>query len=145
MRARFLTIWDATTGTSIKSWDKDVKSDSYDPEAAKKVLAAAGLIALEEGPKRLQDDHANAQVLAKRLAAVRGIALDAAKVQTNIVIFGLAQSGITAAEFLKRLADRQVLAVPVDSDRVRMVTHLDVTRTDVEAAATAVEQVMEAI
>ncbi len=109
------------------------------------VLAAAGLIALDEGPKRLQEDHDNAQILARRLAAVRGITLDAAKVQTNIVIFGLANSGVNAAEFLKRLAERNVLAVPVDSDHVRMVTHLDVSRAGVEAAAAAVEHVMEAV
>ena len=108
------------------------------------VLAAAGLIALEEGPKRLQQDHDNAQVLARRLAAVRGITLDAAKVQTNIVIFGVGKSRLSSAEFLKRLALRHVLAVPVDADHVRMVTHLDVTRADIEAAAAAVEHVMEA-
>jgi threonine aldolase len=108
------------------------------------VLAAAGLIALEEGPKRLQEDHDNAQVLARRLAAVRGVTLDAAKVQTNIVIFGLVESPLSSAEFLKRLAAQHVLAVPVDAHHVRMVTHLDVTRADIEAAALAVQQVMEA-
>src|SRR5204862_4972019 len=85
------------------------------------VLAAAGLIALEEGPKRLQQDHDNAQVLARRLAAVPGITLDAAKVQTNIVIFGVGQDGLSSEEFLRRLAVRRVLAVPVDADHVRMV------------------------
>jgi len=108
------------------------------------VLAAAGLLALEEGPKRLQQDHDNARILAQRLAAVRGITLDVAKVQTNIVIFGVGESGLSSAEFLTRLELRKVLAVPVDASRVRMVTHLDVTRADVEAAATAVEHVMEA-
>jgi len=103
------------------------------------VLAAAGLVALEEGPKRLQDDHDNAQVLAQRLARVPGIALDAAKVQTNIVIFSVKPSGLSSAQFLARIAERGVLAVPVDADRVRMVTHLDVTRSEVEAAADVVE------
>jgi threonine aldolase len=108
------------------------------------VLAAAGLIALEEGPKRLQQDHENAQLLANRLAAIHGIALDPAKVQTNIVIFRLAADGLSSTEFLKRLAARQVLAVPADSASVRMVTHLDVTRADMQAAAAAVQEVMEA-
>jgi threonine aldolase len=103
------------------------------------VLAAAGLVALEEGPKRLQDDHDNAQVLAQRLARVPGIALDAATVQTNIVIFSVKPSGLSSAQFLARIAERGVLAVPVDADRVRMVTHLDVTRSEVEAAADVVE------
>lgn len=106
------------------------------------VLAAAGLLALEQGPKRLQEDHDNAQVLAQRLASVRGIALNPAKVLTNIVIFGVQPSGLSSAEFLSRIAGRHVLAVPVDSDHVRMVTHLDVTRHDVEAAADVVDAVM---
>ena len=99
------------------------------------VLAAAGIIALEEGPKRLQIDHDNAQVLAQKLAATPGIALDPAKVQTNIVIFSVKPSGQSSAEFLERLRARGVLAVPVDHDRVRMVTHLDVDRTDIQRAA----------
>jgi threonine aldolase len=99
------------------------------------VLAAAGLIALEEGPKRLKEDHDNAQVLARQLSRIPGIALDASKVQTNIVIFSVKRSGVSSADFLARLAARGVLAVPVDGERVRMVTHLDVSRADIEKAA----------
>jgi len=106
------------------------------------VLAAAALIALEEGPKRLQIDHDNAQALAQRLAQIPGVALDAAKVQTNIVIFSVEPSGLRSAEFLSLLAAQGVLAVPVDAHRVRMVTHLDVTRQDVEAAAEVVASVL---
>ena len=93
------------------------------------VLAAAGLVALQEGPKRLQVDHDNAQVLARALAQMPGIALDASKVQTNIVIFSVKPSGLSSADFLAQIASRGVLAVPVDADRVRMVTHLDVSRS----------------
>jgi threonine aldolase len=107
------------------------------------ILAAAGLIALEQGPRRLQEDHDNAQVLAHRLAQAPGITLNAAKVQTNIVIFGLEKDRGDSAVFLKRLAEHDVLAVPVDARHVRMVTHLDVNRSDVEAAATAVAAVMQ--
>jgi threonine aldolase len=106
------------------------------------VIAAAGLVALERGPKRLQDDHDNARVLAQRLARIPGISLNPTKVQTNIVIFSVKQSGLSSAEFLSRLAEQQVLAVPVDAERVRMVTHLDLTRADVEMAADAVESVL---
>ena len=103
------------------------------------VLAAAGLVALEHGPRRLQEDHDTAQVLARRLAGLRGIALDVAKVQTNIVIFSVKPSGLSSTDFLSRLAAQNVLAVPVDADRVRMVTHLDVSRAQVEAAADIIE------
>jgi threonine aldolase len=106
------------------------------------VLAAAGLLALEQGPKRLQDDHDKAHVLALRLAELPGIMLNARKVQTNIVIFGVKKSGLSSSAFLSKLADRQVLAVPVDGERVRMVTHLDVTEQEVEEAADAVQDIL---
>ena len=108
------------------------------------VLAAAGLVALRDGPKRLQEDHDNAQILAQRLARIRGIALDPAKVRTNIVIFSVEPGGLSSAEFLARIAQRHVLAVPVDSEHVRMVTHLDVTRLDIETAADIVDTSMAA-
>ncbi len=106
------------------------------------VLAAAGLIALEKGPKRLQVDHDHAKLLATGLAAIPGITLNPAKVQTNIVIFNLKTSGWSSSDFLQTLAKRDVLAVPVDNERVRMVTHLDVDRNDVEKAAAAVQEVL---
>src|SRR5206468_6843001 len=90
------------------------------------VLAAAGLVALEKGPGRLQVDHDNAKSLSTGLAAIPGITLNPAKVQTNIVIFNLKTSGWPSSDFLQTLAKRDVLAVPVDNERVRMVTHLDV-------------------
>ena len=106
------------------------------------VLAAAGLVALEKGPKRLQEDHDNAQLLAGRLAKVRGIGLDPNKVQTNIVIYDLKKSGRSSGDFLEALAKRGVLAVPVDAQRVRMVTHLDVNESDVKKAADVVAETL---
>lgn len=107
------------------------------------VLAAAGLVALEKGPKRLQVDHENAAVLARQLASIRGITLDPEKVRTNIVIFDVAKSGKTSADVLKALAERGVLAVPVDNEKIRMVTHVDVNRNDVEKAFGVVREVFE--
>jgi threonine aldolase len=106
------------------------------------VLAAAGIIALDEGPKRLHIDHDNAQLLGRKLAAIPGIALDPTKVQTNIVIFSVKPSGRSSSVFLEQIRERGVLAVPVDHDRVRMVTHLDVDRADVEKAADLVAAAM---
>jgi len=106
------------------------------------VLAAAALVALEEGPGRLRVDHENAGLLARGLAAIPGIDLDPAKVQTNIVIFGV-QGGMGSAEFLEALNKRGVIALPVDASRVRMVTHLHIDRAGVEAAISAVAEVMK--
>ena len=67
------------------------------------VLAAAGLIALEKGPKRLQIDHDNAKFLATQLAEIPGITLDPSKVKTNIVIYGVKESGRSSAEYLEAI------------------------------------------
>ena len=105
------------------------------------VVAAAGLIALEKGPKRLQEDHDNAQFLARQLSEIPGIGIDPATVQTNIVIYSVKKTGYSSSDFLAAIAKRNVLAVPVDADRVRMVTHLDVNRSDIEQATAVVREV----
>lgn len=105
------------------------------------VLAAAALIALEEGPGRLWIDHENARKLAVGLAAISGVDLDPKKVQTNIVIFSV--RGMTSSEFLEALRERRILALPVDAARVRMVTHLHIDSAGVEAAVGAVTEVLK--
>ena len=106
------------------------------------ILAAAGMIALEEGPKRLWMDHDRANELARGLARIPGIELNVEKVQTNIVIFGIGPSGITSADFLADLKKRNVLALPVDQHRVRMVTHMDVDQAAINAAVAAATDIM---
>jgi threonine aldolase len=106
------------------------------------VLAAAALVALEEGPKRLHVDHENAQVLAQGLAQIRGIKIQPEKIQTNIVLYDVGDSGLTSTQFLKKLAERKVLGGPVDARRVRMVTHLDVDRKDIEQALKIIAEVI---
>ena len=108
------------------------------------VIAAAGLVALEEGPKRLHIDHENAKALAEGLAKIRRIRIDPDKVQTNIVIFDLGETGLTSKQFLERLAQRKVLGGPVDARRIRMVTHLDVDRNDIEQAVRIIGEVVGA-
>jgi len=105
------------------------------------VLAAAGLIALEESPKRLHLDHENAQHLAKGLATVEGIALDPAQVVTNIIIFDVRATNRTAAEVCEQLAAKRVLCSATDKYSVRMVTHCDVDRAAIDTALAAVAQV----
>ncbi len=108
------------------------------------VLAAAGLVALEEGPKRLHIDHENAKILAEGLAKIPRIRINPAKVQTNIVLYDVSQTGLSSAQFLQKLAQRKVLGGPVDAHRVRMVTHLDVDRSDIEQAVRIIGEVVGA-
>jgi threonine aldolase len=108
------------------------------------VLGAAALVALEEGPKRLHVDHENAQLLARGLAQIPRIRIQPNKVQTNIVIYDVSETGLTSTEFLKRLSERKLLAGPVDAGRIRMVTHLDVDRNDIEQALRIIGEVVGA-
>ncbi|HMF47423.1 MAG TPA: GntG family PLP-dependent aldolase [Candidatus Saccharimonadales bacterium] len=108
------------------------------------VLAAAALVALEEGPKRLHLDHENAKLLAQGLANIPRIRIQAEKVQTNIVLYDVSETGMTSTEFLKRVGERNVLGGPVDARRVRMVTHLDGDRADIEQALRIIGEVVGA-
>jgi threonine aldolase len=103
------------------------------------VLAAAGLIALEKHPARLHHDHENARFLAEGLAQVPGIKIDAAKVATNIIVFDVSGTGLTAPEFTQKLAARNVLASPMNTEQIRMVTHMDVDRAGCARALEAAQ------
>jgi threonine aldolase len=108
------------------------------------VLAAAALLALEESPKRLIEDHENAQRLAQALSEMPGVKLDAKNVVTNIVIFGVDPKGPTASELCAALAKRGVLAAGVGKHSVRMVTHCDVTRAGIDRAIAATKEALTA-
>ncbi len=96
------------------------------------ILAAAGLIALEESPKRLHEDHINARTLAEGIAAIPGIALDLETVETNIVIFDVEGTGRASAEICGRLKEKGILASGFKT-RIRMVTHLDFSASQIPA------------
>jgi len=106
------------------------------------VLAAAGLIALEESPKLLARDHENARFLAEGLSRTTGIAIDPKKVVTNIVIFDVSGTGKAAAEVSAALAKRKILANPTEKFLIRMVTHCDVDRAGCERALRVVGEVV---
>jgi threonine aldolase len=97
------------------------------------VLAAAGLISLETMTTRLEEDHANARLLAESLAQVPGIVIDLETVQTNIVRLRLT-AGQGAPELVARLKRRGILVGNTGPDSIRLVTHHDVDRTQCEQA-----------
>jgi len=106
------------------------------------ILAAAGLIALEEGPKLLGADHANARLLAEALAHTEGVAIDLDAVETNIVVFKLA-GGISDTDLVARLKARGVLITSLGHGVIRLVTHRDVTREQCVDAAEALSEEIE--
>jgi threonine aldolase len=105
------------------------------------VLAAAGLIALEQSPRHLIEDHRNARLMAKGLAQIPGIKIDPAKVQTNIVIFDVSGTGLAAKEVSARLKEHGVLINPISPSLMRLVTHYDVDREGCEMALSALAEV----
>jgi len=108
------------------------------------VLAAAGLIAVEEMPRRLQVDHDNAKFLASRLAEIPKLRITPEKVKTNIVIFDVSETGMTSEEMLRRLREKNMIASAVSDSIVRLVTHMDVSRTDCEQALEIIGKVCAA-
>jgi len=108
------------------------------------ILAVAGLWALDHNLARLAEDHANARLLAERLAGLRGVSLDLKTVQSNIVIFRMGEGAPDAATVVARAQELGVLVSAFAARTVRAVTHLDVSRADCELAASHLVQVLGA-
>ncbi len=109
------------------------------------ILAAAGLVALEESPERLHVDHENARFLAEGLAEIPGVKIDPAKVKTNILFFDVSASGLTAHEVSKGLAEQGVLADATSPTSIRMVTHYDVDRAGCARALQVLHDVLSGV
>jgi len=107
------------------------------------ILAAAGLYAIDHNLTRLAEDHANARLLAERLAGLHGVHIDLATVQTNIVIFRMAEAAPEAAAIVARAQDAGVLVSAFGVRIVRAVTHLNVSRDQCRCAADLLAAVIE--
>ncbi|HEX8188948.1 MAG TPA: GntG family PLP-dependent aldolase [Pyrinomonadaceae bacterium] len=107
------------------------------------VLAAAGLVALEETPPQLLEDHANARRLAEGLAELPGVRIDPERVQTNIVIFDVSATRLAAGEICARVRDSHGVLCSGFGDSIRMVTHYDVSREEIEVALGALRQALK--
>jgi threonine aldolase len=107
------------------------------------ILAAAALYALDHNLARLVEDHANARLLAERLAGLRGVCLDLPTVQSNIVIFRMEEGAPDAATIVARAQERGVLVSAFGERTVRAVTHLDVSRDQCLRAADLLAEVIE--
>jgi len=105
------------------------------------IFAAAGIFALEHNLARLVDDHANARLLAERLARSPRIAIDPATVQTNILVFRLAADARDATTLVAKARERGVLINAFGPRTVRAVTHLDVSRDQCLQAADVLVEV----
>ncbi|MFH1681897.1 MAG: low-specificity L-threonine aldolase [Candidatus Eisenbacteria bacterium] len=98
------------------------------------ILAAAGLYAVDHNVERLTEDHENARLLARTLNGIPGIRVDLAKVETNIVIADTREHPLGENGIVAKMAEKGVLFLAIGPGRLRLVTHLDVSRADVEEA-----------
>lgn len=105
------------------------------------VIAAAGLVALQNSPQRLHEDHYNARCLAEGLASIGGVEVDVERVVTNILIFDISATGKTSDVICSELRDKGILAIGFGS-KIRMVTHCDIASTDIGVVIEAFNDVV---
>lgn len=106
------------------------------------VLAAAGIVAMEEMVDRLADDHAHAKKLARGLAEIPGISIDPDRVPTNILFFEVTRAGMTPQDFVQRIEAAGVQMLPSVPPKVRAVTHYQITSEDIDRALNVIAKVM---
>ena len=106
------------------------------------IIAAAGVYALKNNVNRLAEDHDNAKRFARLIAQINGIGLDPDAIETNMIYFDVAGTGLTAPQVSERLLECGVRIGAMDERLMRAVTHLDVDRAGVEEAAQALRAVV---
>jgi threonine aldolase len=105
------------------------------------ILAAAALYALDHHVERLKEDHQNAKLLAERLGAIWALEVETKPPQSNMVFFRWKGTSLTDSDFLARCVERGLRFSHVGPNRFRAVTHMDVSREDMEKAAAIVRAV----
>ncbi|GAH21637.1 unnamed protein product, partial [marine sediment metagenome] len=106
------------------------------------ILAAAGIIALENMVERLGEDHKNARILGEGLVDIGGIKVDLETVQTNMVYFDLNKSGMDTYQFLPKLAEYNILGSPRPPTKVRLVTHYGISEEDIYTTIKAIKEIV---
>ena len=105
------------------------------------ILAAAALYALEHQMARLADDHEHAKLLAKAVSQCNSLRLSDDLPDTNIVIFHVAKEWGSPAQFSASLKQQGILSLPFGPQSIRLVTHRDVCREQIEKACEAITSV----
>jgi len=109
------------------------------------LLAAAALYALENNRERLAEDHANARILAERLASTPGLEVDLQSVQSNMVIFSVDPGVATPGLLCERAESRGVRMFPVGPTQIRAVLHMGVSREMTERAGQIIADSVDAL
>ena len=107
------------------------------------IIAAAGIVALEQMVDRITDDHRNARRLAEGIARIEGLSIDLTRTQTNIVYFELATERLAADRLATELGKKGVKLLPVGPRRLRAVTHYGISAEDIDLTLTALGELMQ--
>lgn len=107
------------------------------------IIAAAGVVALEEMLDRLTEDHDNARNLAEGIAGIHGLSIDPQGVKTNIIYVDFVSERLTADEFITRAVSRGLRFLHTGPSRFRMVTHYGIVPEDIADALEILSEVME--
>lgn len=107
------------------------------------VLAAAGIVSLNEMVERLAEDHANAKQLAVGLAQISGLIVDPDQIHTNIIYFEVKREDMTPQKFVQRIDAAGVRMLPLGPQRIRAVTHYHITSEDIDWALGVISRVMK--
>ena len=106
------------------------------------IIAAAGIISLEQMVERLSEDHINAYKLAEGIAQIPGLSIDVSKIKTNIIYFNLTNHHLNTDELVKKCGQKGLMFLPTGQSRYRMVTHYGITSEDIEASLITLREVM---
>ncbi|MHC4476074.1 MAG: low-specificity L-threonine aldolase [Planctomycetota bacterium] len=106
------------------------------------IIAAAGLVALDQMIERLSEDHANARVLAQGISNIEGLSVDIERVQTNMVYLAVANQAIEPQSFLQQCRARGLDFVQIDAREFRMVTHYGIEKPHIDKALGILHEVV---
>lgn len=107
------------------------------------IIAAAGIIALEQMTERLAEDHTNARRLAEGIAKIPGLSLDPKSIRTNIIYFNLSSKKLSAGILVKQLADQGIKVLQLGPALLRVVTHYGISSENIETTLTVLRKIME--
>ncbi|MDH4239120.1 MAG: low-specificity L-threonine aldolase [Phycisphaerae bacterium] len=108
------------------------------------IIAAAGIVAMEQMVERLAEDHANARRLAEGIDQIEGLCINAAAVQTNIIYFDLVSDKLDIETFVKKLEKKGVRLLHIGGPRrCRAVAHYGIEAEDIDVTLAAMREVIE--
>jgi len=106
------------------------------------VIAAAGIIAVEEMTERLSEDHKNARVLAEGIAKISGLHVNPESVRTNIIFFDLVSDRVQDVTLEAELEKRRIRLLKLGPSHFRLVTHYGISAGDIETTLQALREIM---